>query len=139
MTYTSTDRPTSRASGTLVPVIKDLPQLLGTETGNATWVITSTLLSCAVATPITGRLGDLYGKRRMLILSLMAYPPGFRHERDGCSPPCSPRPTLKATSTGSSAWMPPSSAPTRLPPGPAGTRPRPANLPTTRRGAHVAG
>nr|WP_240759041.1 MFS transporter [Phytoactinopolyspora endophytica] len=54
----------------IVPVIKDLPQLLGTEPDNATWVITSTLLSGAVATPITGRLGDLYGKRRMLILSL---------------------------------------------------------------------
>lgn len=88
MTHTSTDRPAARASGALVPVlafmgivvsvmqtllvpvIKELPQLLGTEPGNATWVITSTLLSGAVATPITGRLGDLHGKRRMLILSL---------------------------------------------------------------------
>ncbi|MFD7403499.1 MFS transporter [Streptomyces sp. NPDC059866] len=54
----------------LVPVIKDLPQLLDTEPSNATWVLTSTLLSGAVATPIMGRLGDLFGKRRMLILSL---------------------------------------------------------------------
>ncbi|MEV5909370.1 MFS transporter [Streptomyces chartreusis] len=54
----------------LVPVIKDLPQLLSTEPSNATWVLTSTLLSGAVATPIMGRLGDLYGKRRMLIASL---------------------------------------------------------------------
>ncbi|MGW0942490.1 MFS transporter [Streptomyces sp. NPDC002623] len=87
MTHT-TDRPTRQASGAvvpvlafagivvavmqtlLVPVIKDLPQLLGTEPSNATWVLTSTLLSGAVATPIMGRLGDLYGKRRLLILSL---------------------------------------------------------------------
>ncbi|MEU9730171.1 MFS transporter [Streptomyces sp. NPDC048002] len=54
----------------LVPVIKDLPQLLDTSPSNATWVLTSTLLSGAVATPIMGRLGDLYGKRRMLVLSL---------------------------------------------------------------------
>ncbi|GGW39485.1 MFS transporter [Streptomyces lucensis JCM 4490] len=54
----------------LVPVIKDLPQLLDTAPSNATWVLTSTLLSGAVATPIMGRLGDLYGKRRMLVLSL---------------------------------------------------------------------
>ncbi|PZT69602.1 MFS transporter [Streptomyces sp. SW4] len=54
----------------LVPVIKDLPQLLDTSPGNATWVLTSTLLSGAVATPIMGRLGDLYGKRRMLVASL---------------------------------------------------------------------
>ncbi|QFQ96844.1 MFS transporter [Streptomyces phaeolivaceus] len=54
----------------LVPVIKDLPQLLDTSPSNATWVLTSTLLSGAVATPIMGRLGDLFGKRRMLLASL---------------------------------------------------------------------
>ncbi|WP_439947969.1 MFS transporter [Streptomyces sp. BBFR109] len=88
MTLTTTNRPSRSASGAvvpvlafagivvavmqtlLVPVIKDLPQLLDTSPSNATWVLTSTLLSGAVATPIMGRLGDLYGKRRMLILSL---------------------------------------------------------------------
>ncbi|WP_030571604.1 MFS transporter [Streptomyces aureocirculatus] len=54
----------------LVPVIKDLPALLGTEPSNATWVMTSTLLAGAVSTPIMGRLGDLFGKRRMLLTSL---------------------------------------------------------------------
>ncbi|WP_406149550.1 MFS transporter [Streptomyces sp. NBC_01012] len=54
----------------LVPVIKDLPSLLGTDPANATWVMTATLLAGAVATPIMGRLGDLYGKRRMLLASL---------------------------------------------------------------------
>ncbi|WP_190139588.1 MFS transporter [Streptomyces longispororuber] len=54
----------------LVPVIKDLPALLRTTPSNATWVMTSTLLAGAVATPIMGRLGDLYGKRRMLLTSL---------------------------------------------------------------------
>ena len=47
-------------------VLQDLPQLLDTSPADATWVLTSTLLSGAVATPIMGRLGDLYGKRRML-------------------------------------------------------------------------
>ncbi|MFG2733067.1 MFS transporter [Streptomyces canus] len=88
MTHTTTDPPARRASGSvipvlafagivvavmqtlLVPVIKDLPQLLDTSPSNATWVFTSTLLSGGVATPIMGRLGDLYGKRRMLIASL---------------------------------------------------------------------
>ncbi|MGW0958837.1 MFS transporter [Streptomyces gelaticus] len=54
----------------LVPVIKDLPALLHTDPSNATWVMTATLLAGAVATPIMGRLGDLYGKRRMLLASL---------------------------------------------------------------------
>ncbi|MEU7646104.1 MFS transporter [Streptomyces huasconensis] len=54
----------------LVPVIKDLPALLGTSPSNATWVMTATLLAGAVATPIMGRLGDLFGKRKMLLVSL---------------------------------------------------------------------
>ncbi|WUS96765.1 MFS transporter [Streptomyces sp. NBC_00708] len=54
----------------LVPVIKDLPALLHTDPSNATWVMTATLLAGAVATPIMGRLGDLYGKRGMLLASL---------------------------------------------------------------------
>ncbi|MFJ9852974.1 MFS transporter [Streptomyces sp. NPDC101150] len=54
----------------LVPVIKDLPTLLNTAPSNATWVMTATLLAGAVSTPIMGRLGDLYGKRRMLLTSL---------------------------------------------------------------------
>ena len=54
----------------LVPVIKDLPRLLDTTPSNASWALTATLLSGAVATPIMGRLGDLYGKRRMLVTSL---------------------------------------------------------------------
>lgn len=88
MTQTTTDQPTQRPPGAivpvlafagiivavmqtlLIPVIKDLPQLLSTTPSNATWVLTSTLLSGAVATPIMGRLGDLYGKRRMLLASL---------------------------------------------------------------------
>ncbi|WP_425298344.1 MFS transporter, partial [Nocardia abscessus] len=52
----------------VVPLIGDLPRLLHTTPSTASWVITATLLAGAVATPITGRLGDLYGKRRMLLV-----------------------------------------------------------------------
>lgn len=54
----------------LVPVVSQLPVLLDTATSNAAWVMTATLLSGAVATPIMGRLGDLYGKRRFILVSL---------------------------------------------------------------------
>lgn len=54
----------------LVPVVARLPALLHTPTSDAAWVITATLLSGAVATPIMGRLGDLYGKRRFALVSL---------------------------------------------------------------------
>ncbi|RAY17043.1 MFS transporter [Actinomadura craniellae] len=51
----------------VVPLIGELPQLLDTTASNASWVITATLLAGAVAMPVIGRLGDLYGKRRMLL------------------------------------------------------------------------
>ncbi|MBB6000078.1 MFS transporter [Streptomonospora salina] len=54
----------------LVPVLVDLPRLLDTTTSNAAWVITATLLSSAIASPVMGRLGDLHGKRRFLLVSL---------------------------------------------------------------------
>ena len=41
-----------------------------------TWVMSAYLLSAGVATPIVGRLGDLYGKRRGLVLSLAALAAG---------------------------------------------------------------
>ncbi|WP_353943347.1 MFS transporter [Streptomyces sp. HUAS MG91] len=53
----------------VVPLLGELPTILDTSASNATWVATVTLLAAAVATPIMGRLGDLYGKRRMLLVS----------------------------------------------------------------------
>ncbi|MGW7305707.1 MFS transporter [Streptomyces sp. NPDC054835] len=53
----------------VVPLIGDLPELLHTSASNASWVITATLLASAVATPVAGRLGDMYGKRRLLLAS----------------------------------------------------------------------
>ncbi|NGN68876.1 MFS transporter [Streptomyces sp. A7024] len=55
----------------VVPLIGELPRMLDTSASNASWVVTATLLSAAVATPVAGRLGDMYGKRRMLLLSLV--------------------------------------------------------------------
>ncbi|MFE9247732.1 MFS transporter [Streptomyces sp. NPDC007088] len=54
----------------VVPLIAELPKLFDTTASNASWVITATLLAAAVATPVAGRLGDMYGKRRMLLASL---------------------------------------------------------------------
>jgi MFS family permease len=54
----------------VIPIIGDLPQLLSTTAEDAAWVVTVTLLAAAVATPMFGRLGDMFGKRRMLLISL---------------------------------------------------------------------
>lgn len=54
----------------IVPLIPALPTLLHAEPGDTTWALTITLLAGAVITPIGGRLGDMYGKRRMLLASM---------------------------------------------------------------------
>lgn len=54
----------------VIPLIPELPKLLHASASDATWAITATLLAGAVATPVMGRLGDMYGKRRMLLISL---------------------------------------------------------------------
>ncbi|GAA2891460.1 MFS transporter [Nonomuraea rubra] len=51
----------------VVPLIGELPRLLGAGAADTSWVITATLLVGAVATPVVGKLGDLYGKRRMML------------------------------------------------------------------------
>ncbi|MFT2018161.1 MFS transporter [Streptomyces sp. 796.1] len=56
----------------VVPIIPMLPSLLDASASDASWVITATLLAAAVVTPIAGRLGDMYGKRKVLIGSLAA-------------------------------------------------------------------
>ncbi|BCK66825.1 hypothetical protein Srufu_007780 [Streptomyces libani subsp. rufus] len=51
----------------VTPLIAEMPELLNTTASNAAWVITVTLLVGGVCVPISGRLGDLLGKRRMLL------------------------------------------------------------------------
>jgi EmrB/QacA subfamily drug resistance transporter len=55
----------------VIPLVPELPKLLGAPASDTTWAITATLLASAVATPVVGRLGDMFGKRRMLLLSLV--------------------------------------------------------------------
>ncbi len=51
------------------PALSTLAVSLHTSTDTASWILTAYLLAAAVATPIVGRIGDLYGKERMLIVS----------------------------------------------------------------------
>ena len=51
----------------IIPLIPQLPKLLNTSPSNASWAITATLLTAAVATPVFGRLGDIYGPKPILI------------------------------------------------------------------------
>ncbi|WP_435199780.1 MFS transporter [Janibacter sp. GS2] len=55
----------------VLPLLPDLPDLIGTSPGNASWIVTATLLSGAVATPVISRMADMYGKRRMILVTLV--------------------------------------------------------------------
>jgi MFS family permease len=54
----------------VVPLLPVMPDILGVSTDDASWLVTATLLMGAVATPIISRMADMYGKRKMLVLSL---------------------------------------------------------------------
>ena len=56
----------------IIPLVPVLPRLLDSSAADASWAITATLLAAAVVMPIAGRLGDMFGKRLMLLLSLSA-------------------------------------------------------------------
>ncbi|WP_405770954.1 MFS transporter [Streptomyces sp. NBC_00080] len=53
----------------VVPLLPDLPRLTGASAGAVSWMVTASLLSGAVLTPVLGRAGDMYGKRRVLLVS----------------------------------------------------------------------
>ncbi|MFJ5692876.1 MFS transporter [Arthrobacter sp. NPDC093125] len=55
---------------TVVPLLPDLPRLLGISAEDASWILTSTLLASAVATPVLTRLADMFGKRRIMLVCL---------------------------------------------------------------------
>jgi EmrB/QacA subfamily drug resistance transporter len=63
----------SLAQTMLIPALGELTHQLGTDASGIAWVLTGYLLAAAVATPIAGRLGDMFGKRRLLVLSLLAF------------------------------------------------------------------
>ncbi|WP_128432048.1 MFS transporter [Streptomyces cyaneus] len=55
----------------VIPIVPELPRLLDAPASDTAWAVTATLLAAAVATPVMGRLGDMYGKRRMLLVSVV--------------------------------------------------------------------
>jgi MFS family permease len=54
------------------PVLPTLEIGLHTSQNAVTWVLTAYLLSASVWTPIVGRLGDMWGKERLLVVAMSA-------------------------------------------------------------------
>ena len=52
----------------VVPALPTLQHDLDTTPTGVTWVFTAYLLSASVSTPIAGRLGDMFGKKRTLLV-----------------------------------------------------------------------
>ena len=61
----------------VVPALPTLQLRLHTSQTGAAWVFTAFLLAAAVATPLAGRLGDMYGRRRILLWTLAALSAGI--------------------------------------------------------------
>ena len=56
----------------VAPVLPTIQEHLHTTQSTVTWVMTAYLLSASIATPILGRIGDIVGKERMLLVTLIA-------------------------------------------------------------------
>ena len=54
----------------VVPALPVLQRELHTSTSGVAWVFTAYLLAASVVTPIAGRLGDIFGKKLVLVIAL---------------------------------------------------------------------
>ncbi|HUR74625.1 MAG TPA: MFS transporter [Sporichthya sp.] len=57
----------------VAPALPAIQDDLGVSTTAVTYLLTGFLLSASVCTPILGRLGDMFGKKRMLVATLVVF------------------------------------------------------------------
>jgi EmrB/QacA subfamily drug resistance transporter len=55
----------------VAPALPDIQHTLHTSENTVAWILTAYLLSASVATPIIGRLGDIHGKEKSLLVVLV--------------------------------------------------------------------
>jgi EmrB/QacA subfamily drug resistance transporter len=60
----------------VIPVLSTIQHDLHTSQSTVTWVLTIYLLSASIFTPILGRVGDMIGKERVLVATLLALAAG---------------------------------------------------------------
>jgi len=53
----------------IIPLLSQLATLLHTTASTASWTVTITPLTAAIAIPVAGRLGDMWGKKRLILIS----------------------------------------------------------------------
>ncbi|MFB4307833.1 MFS transporter [Actinomadura sp. GTD37] len=67
----------SLSMAVVTPALPQIQDGLDTTPAGAAWALTAMTLSAAVATPVVGRLGDLYGPRRVLLAVLVTATAGM--------------------------------------------------------------
>jgi EmrB/QacA subfamily drug resistance transporter len=60
----------------VIPALATIQTSMHTTQNTVTWVVTAYLLTASIFTPIMGRIGDIVGKERMLVLTLSALAAG---------------------------------------------------------------
>ena len=55
----------------VIPLLPGFQHLLQVSADDISWLVTATLLTAAVATPIVARLADMYGKRLMMLVCIV--------------------------------------------------------------------
>ena len=55
----------------VAPALLEIQHDLNTTPAGAAWILTAYLLSASVCTPIAGRLGDMFGKKRTMVIVLL--------------------------------------------------------------------
>jgi MFS family permease len=54
-----------------LPLLPEFMRAFHTSVSAVTWVFTATLLAGAVATPVLSRFGDMYGKKKMILIAMV--------------------------------------------------------------------
>jgi MFS family permease len=73
----------------VIPALPFFRREFGTSQADTTWLVTGFLLSSSVLTPLLGKLGDMYGKKRVMVVCLVIFGGG----------------SLAAAAGGSLAWL----------------------------------
>ncbi|MGI0101297.1 MAG: MFS transporter [Nitrosotalea sp.] len=60
----------------LVPALPDLIKDFSISYGSSSWILTTFLISGAIMTPISGKLSDMYGRKKVLLIILAIYAAG---------------------------------------------------------------
>ena len=61
------------AQTSVIPALTAMQHAFGVSTSDITWLVSAYFLAASIATPVLGRLGDMFGKERFLAVSLAAF------------------------------------------------------------------